>query len=152
LVYVNGLLKSVATRGDGRTGEDVTYNSQFIPAIPRAFAPVGKVSVPSLLEVRAEVFFELKEFNLLNDHAMSSGRTPFANPRNAAAGSLRQRLDKREQEIAKVRSVQPKPRQGDRHQTRVSRLVDDYSRASDSLRALRVRSESLVTVSVLMKV
>jgi len=138
LVYVNGLLKSVATRGDGRTGEDVTYNSQFIPAIPRAFAPVGKVSVPSLLEVRAEVFFELKEFNLLNDHAMSSGRTPFANPRNAAAGSLRQRLDKREQEIAKVRSVQPKPSQGDRHQTRVSRLVDDYSRASDSLRALRV--------------
>jgi DNA ligase (NAD+) len=99
---------------------------------------VGKVSVPSLLEVRAEVFFELKEFNLLNDHAMSSGRTPFANPRNAAAGSLRQRLDKREQEIAKVRSVQPKPSQGDRHQTRVSRLVDDYSRASDSLRALQV--------------
>ncbi len=138
LVYVNGLLKSVATRGDGRTGEDVTYNSQFVTAIPRAFVPAKGASVPDLLEVRAEVFFTLVEFAKINDQAMAAGRTPFANPRNAAAGTLRQRVDRREEEIAKVRVKSQVSGISDKHQMRIARLVDDYSRASESLASLRL--------------
>lgn len=138
LVYVNGLLKTVATRGDGRTGEDVTYNSQFITAIPRAFVPAKGAKVPDLLEVRAEVFFTIAEFSQINDQAMAAGRTPFANPRNAAAGTLRQRVDRREEEIAKAREKTLGVESSERHQMRIARLVDDYSRASESLAALRL--------------
>lgn len=138
LVYVNGLLRTVATRGDGHTGEDVTYNSQFISAIPRAFSPKKGAMVPDLLEVRAEVFFTLAQFSEINDQAMSVGHTPFANPRNAAAGTLRQRVDRREEEIAKARVKSPSDESSEKHQMRIARLVDDYSRASESLSALQL--------------
>ena len=95
LVYRGGHLTSLATRGDGRVGEDVTYNARFIPAIPKRL-----VGAPELVEVRGEVFFPVAEFAQLNDQMLELGRSPFANPRNAGAGTLRQRVDRRQAEIA----------------------------------------------------
>jgi len=95
LVYRGGHLTSLATRGDGRVGEDVTYNARFIPAIPKRL-----VGAPELVEVRGEVFFPVAEFAQLNDQMLELGRSPFANPRNAGAGTLRQRVDRRLAEIA----------------------------------------------------
>lgn len=100
LVYRRGRLVSLATRGDGRTGEDVTGNVRFIPAIPTMLrAGGGGPEVPELLEVRGEVFFPVAEFHDLNRQVQELGRAAYANPRNAAAGTLRQRVDKREAEF-----------------------------------------------------
>ena len=85
LVYVDSVLSKAATRGDGRTGEDVTANVRTIGAIPYRLAE----SVPGMLEVRGEVFMPLAGFNELNDALIEDGKKTFANPRNAAAGSLR---------------------------------------------------------------
>ncbi|MFM9096437.1 MAG: DNA ligase LigA-related protein, partial [Actinomycetes bacterium] len=98
LLYVDGKLTKVATRGDGRVGEDVTYNTQFISSIPRILKSKSS-KIPDLIEVRGEIYFDLKDFDQLNNEVMDSGRTPFANPRNAAAGTIRQRVDKREEEL-----------------------------------------------------
>jgi len=95
LVYRHGRLASLATRGDGRVGEDVTFNARFIPAIPQHLA-----GAPALVEVRGEVYFPVAEFNALNEQMLDLGRSPFANPRNAGAGTLRQRVDRRQAEIA----------------------------------------------------
>jgi DNA ligase (NAD+) len=95
LVYRDGRLSSLATRGDGRVGEDVTYNARFIPGIPKRL-----VGAPPLVEVRGEVYFPVAEFNALNEQMLELGRSPFANPRNAGAGTLRQRVDRRQAEIA----------------------------------------------------
>jgi len=100
LVYRSGRLASVATRGDGRVGEDVTYNARFVPAIPRRLAAPGDGEVPALVEVRGEVFFPVADFERINDEQLALGRSPFANPRNTAAGTLRQRVDRREEELA----------------------------------------------------
>ncbi len=86
LVYENGLFIRGATRGDGYTGENITSNLKTISKIPLKI--IGK-SVPSLLEVRGEVFMEKNGFEALNSRAAESGEKIFANPRNAAAGSLR---------------------------------------------------------------
>jgi DNA ligase (NAD+) len=88
LVYEKGRLARAATRGDGRTGEDVTANIRTIKSIPVKLN--GRV-VPDVLEVRGEVFLPVKAFERLNDALLDAGRPPFANPRNAAAGSLRQK-------------------------------------------------------------
>jgi len=88
LVYDHGRLIRAATRGDGTVGEDVTANVRTIKVIPAELT--GK-SVPSLLEVRGEVFFAVAEFRTLNESLVQAGKAPFANPRNAAAGSLRQK-------------------------------------------------------------
>jgi DNA ligase (NAD+) len=98
-VYRDGRLATLATRGDGVTGEDVTYNAQFIPGIPQVLAPRKGVRLPSLLEVRGEVFFPVASFEQLNAEQLALGLTPFSNPRNAAAGSLRQRVDRRRQDL-----------------------------------------------------
>lgn len=95
LVYRNGRLTTLATRGDGRVGEDVTYNARFIPAIPTRLS-----GAPDLVEVRGEVYFPVAEFAELNAQMLELGRSPFANPRNAGAGTLRQRVDRRQAEIA----------------------------------------------------
>jgi len=94
-VYRDGRLVSLATRGDGTTGEDVTANSILIASIPQKLS--GK-KIPPLLEVRGEIFYPLEIFDQINDEQAKSGKSLFANPRNAAAGALRQRLDKRERE------------------------------------------------------
>jgi DNA ligase (NAD+) len=88
LVYENGRLVRAATRGDGVTGEDVTLNVRTIDSVPNRLAGSG---VPELLEVRGEVFLPTDAFAKLNERLGDEGRTPFANPRNAAAGSLRQK-------------------------------------------------------------
>lgn len=94
-VYRQGILESLATRGDGTTGEDVTANSLLISSIPQRLK--GK-KIPAVLEVRGEVFYPLAAFDNINEEQAKVGKPLFANPRNAAAGALRQRLDKREKE------------------------------------------------------
>ncbi|MDX2355701.1 NAD-dependent DNA ligase LigA [Dietzia sp. PP-33] len=91
LVYRDGRLVSAATRGDGRTGEDVTLNARTIDDIPVTLTPSEDRPVPALLEVRGEVFFRLRDFAELNARLVAEGKPPFANPRNSAAGSLRQK-------------------------------------------------------------
>jgi DNA ligase (NAD+) len=88
LVYQGGRLARAATRGDGRVGEDVTANVKTIKVIPHRLS--GR-DVPETLEVRGEVYFAVSEFAALNEALVLSGKAPFANPRNAAAGSLRQK-------------------------------------------------------------
>ena len=89
LVYENGLFIHGSTRGDGFTGEDITQNLKTIGAIPLSLRTENRES-PDLLEVRGEVFMTLSGFKKLNEERQAEGLPTFANPRNAAAGSLRQ--------------------------------------------------------------
>jgi DNA ligase (NAD+) len=91
LLYERGRLVRAATRGDGRTGEDVTPNVRTIGNVPHRLTGTDEYPVPELVEVRGEVFLPVEAFERLNDSIRESGRPAFANPRNAAAGSLRQK-------------------------------------------------------------
>jgi DNA ligase (NAD+) len=91
LVYRGGRLVRAATRGDGRTGEDVTLNARTIDDVPERLTPSDDYPIPEVLEVRGEVFFRVADFEALNAALVEDGKTPFANPRNSAAGSLRQK-------------------------------------------------------------
>ncbi|WP_156779006.1 NAD-dependent DNA ligase LigA [Rhodococcus sp. 008] len=91
IVYEKGRLVRAATRGDGRTGEDVTLNALAIQDVPRWLTGSTRFPVPRLLEVRGEVFFRIEDFLNLNASLLEKGKPPFANPRNSAAGSLRQK-------------------------------------------------------------
>ncbi|WP_134738446.1 NAD-dependent DNA ligase LigA [Nocardioides sp. 503] len=91
LLYEKGRLVRALTRGDGRTGEDVTPNVKTIDAIPHRLAESATYAVPDLLEVRGEVFLPRDAFDRLNASMADAGKAMFANPRNAAAGSLRQK-------------------------------------------------------------
>ncbi len=86
LIYENRILKMALTRGDGFTGEDVTQNVKTIKTIPLRL--LGE-NVPSYIEVRGEIYMERENFEKLNRELLSQGKKPFANPRNAAAGSLK---------------------------------------------------------------
>jgi len=92
LVYTAGRLLRAATRGDGRTGEDVTANVRTLDNVPDQLSATDPAyPVPDLLEVRGEVYFPVAGFAELNAALVAAGRAPFANPRNTAAGSLRQK-------------------------------------------------------------
>jgi DNA ligase (NAD+) len=91
LVYERGRLVCGATRGDGRTGEDITLNLRTIAEVPIRLTPAPGYPVPDLIEVRGEVYFPVAAFERLNADLVENGKAPFANPRNAAAGSLRQK-------------------------------------------------------------
>lgn len=91
LVYERGRLIRAATRGDGRTGENVTLNARTIDGVPERLTPAPGLPIPDLLEVRGEVFFRVSDFQALNASLIEEGKPPFANPRNSAAGSLRQK-------------------------------------------------------------
>ena len=88
LRYENGLLTKALTRGNGTTGEDVTLNVKTIKDLPHQ---LKGAKVPELIEVRGEIYFPLAAFKELNDSLAEAGKPTFANPRNAAAGSLRQK-------------------------------------------------------------
>ena len=88
LTYEHGVLVRGATRGDGVEGEDVTVNLRTIGTIPLRMLGDG---IPSLIEVRGEVYMPLSGFNKLNERLVADGKKPTPNPRNAAAGSLRQK-------------------------------------------------------------
>ena len=90
LVYEDGALVRGATRGDGTRGEDVTVNLRTIKAIPLAMRALDGERPPAALEVRGEVYFPLSAFNRLNERLVAEGKKTAPNPRNAAAGSLRQ--------------------------------------------------------------
>lgn len=129
-VYRGGRLHSLATRGDGVTGEDVTFNAQFIPGIPQQLRPRKGMKVPALLEVRGEVFFPVEAFERLNEEQLNLGLTAFANPRNAAAGSLRQRVDRRQQDLAAAESG--------KSASKLERLRAEVKRSIDRLGELQL--------------
>ncbi len=91
LLYEQGRLTRALTRGDGRTGEDVTPNVRTIEAVPDRLTATEEFPVPALLEVRGEVFLPVAAFERLNESLLEAGKQQFANPRNSAAGSLRQK-------------------------------------------------------------
>jgi DNA ligase (NAD+) len=89
LTYEDGRLTRGVTRGDGRVGEDVTNNVRTIKVIPHQLTPSDDYPIPAYVEIRGEVFFPTQEFEDFNAAWAESGKTPFSNPRNAAAGTLR---------------------------------------------------------------
>ena len=94
LRYENGVLVTAATRGDGVVGEDVTENIAWVPSIPRTLVATAEGTVfPAIVEVRGEVFFPVAEFRELNAEQAAAEERLFANPRNAASGSLRQKQE-----------------------------------------------------------
>ena len=141
LVYRDGVLASMATRGDGHTGEDVTANARFIPAIPTTLTVSDHGDIPSVLEVRGEVYLPLGAFDAINERQLELGRSPFANPRNAAAGTLRQRMDRRladlDAALGKAAATQ-KSESTAKADTRQERLRSEVQRASDNLAALQL--------------
>lgn len=91
LLYEDGRLVRALTRGDGRTGEDVTPNVRTIRDVPHRLRASEEFPVPRRIEVRGEVFLPVAAFAALNESLVAAGKAPFANPRNSAAGSLRQK-------------------------------------------------------------
>jgi DNA ligase (NAD+) len=91
LLYENGHLTRALTRGDGRTGEDVTLNMRTLEQVPETLTATDQFPVPTLVEVRGEVYFRVEDFLELNAKMVEAGKPPYANPRNTAAGSLRQK-------------------------------------------------------------
>lgn len=90
LVFENGTLVTAITRGDGAIGEDVTSNVRTIPSVPLRLHDAGKTKVPPLYEVRGEIVMLKEDFRKINEAQQEAGELPFANPRNAAAGTIRQ--------------------------------------------------------------
>ena len=89
LSYRDGKLEKATTRGDGKIGEDITHNIRTLNSIPLSLLDTDS-KYPNFIEIRGEVFIEKKDFNSANKKALKTGEKTFANPRNAAAGSLRQ--------------------------------------------------------------
>lgn len=139
LVYEQGMLVSGATRGDGRTGEGITSNLRTLRSVPLKL--IGK-NVPALLEVRGEVIMRHAGFEALNERAREEGSKVFANPRNAAAGSLRQ-LDpritaKRPLEFHAYQAARLEPDLGDAtHSELIKRLSTLGFRASSELKVVK---------------
>ncbi len=90
LLYEDGLLVKGATRGDGEHGEDITQNIRTIRSIPLKFKANPGIAVPARIEIRGEIYMKTEPFRRFNRRRLEAGEPPFANPRNAAAGSLRQ--------------------------------------------------------------
>ncbi|MBC8093577.1 MAG: NAD-dependent DNA ligase LigA, partial [Pseudonocardia sp.] len=91
LLYEDGKLTRALTRGDGRTGEDITLNMRTLGEVPLRLTGTDEFPVPKLVEVRGEVYFRLADFQALNALMVEAGKPVYANPRNTAAGSLRQK-------------------------------------------------------------
>jgi DNA ligase (NAD+) len=91
LLYENGRLTRGLTRGTGQTGEDVTLNVRTIDQVPEQLTETDQFPVPALVEVRGEVYISVEDFLELNAKMVEAGKLPYANPRNTASGSLRQK-------------------------------------------------------------
>ncbi|MCX6433722.1 MAG: NAD-dependent DNA ligase LigA [Actinobacteria bacterium] len=130
LIYTGGVLTRLATRGDGKRGEDVTFNAQFIPSIPKELTGAA---IPDLLEVRGELYIPVADFDRINSENLDAGLKAFKNPRNTAAGSVRQRIDRRKDEIRKARGETTA-----RGQSRLERLEAEWTRAVARLGVLRL--------------
>lgn len=87
LIYENGLFVRGATRGDGVNGEDVTENLKTILSLPQKINTSAEIPIPSFMEIRGEVYMDFAVFHKLNNYNIEQGHAPFANTRNAAAGS-----------------------------------------------------------------
>ena len=148
LIYENGRLVRAATRGDGVVGENVTANVRTIRSIPLVLkAPAGE-AVPELLDVRGEVYMPRHAFMQLNEQRAERGESEFANPRNAAAGSLRQ-LDP---QVTASRSLsffayyivgegaQPK------HSGNLEKLMQYGFRVSEDYRVVKSMDEAIVYI------
>jgi len=132
-VYRNGELESVATRGSGSVGENVTANVEYMNCIPRKLNIAPGSSVPELIEVRGEVYYSLADFDALNLEVTAAGRTAFANPRNAAAGALRLRIDKRIESLESAKQKAQGKESDLRSSTSLSRKQHDFDEAARSL-------------------
>lgn len=135
-VYRNGVLDTVATRGSGSVGENVTSNVEYMTCIPRELTGSAGVPVPELLEVRGEVYFSLEEFDNINLEVTAVGRTAFANPRNAAAGTLRQRIDKRIEAVADAQQRAAGKDADSKAALSIVKHVDELERAKSALSRL----------------
>ncbi len=138
LVYRDGQLASMATRGTGRIGEDVTFNLQYIPAIPTRLQSDSGHPIPELLEVRGEVFFPLASFAAINEEQYDAGLPAYSNPRNAAAGTLRQRMDRKLDEINRAVSGS-----GPRAEAKGARLRQEFDRCVRRLAELNLTVHGL---------
>jgi len=129
-VYRDGELVSLATRGDGRTGEDITYNARFLGSVPQQLTSTRKYPVPELLEVRGEVVFPTAAFEAVNAERGDLGLPLFANARNSGAGVVRQRMDRRQEKLDPARV---KAERSDRAIAALKRLEAEFDRARRSL-------------------
>ncbi|MGH8828916.1 MAG: hypothetical protein ACRDVZ_15215, partial [Jiangellaceae bacterium] len=135
VVYRDGRLVSLATRGDGRTGEDITYNARFVEAIPNQLSGSSEFPVPELVEVRGEVVFPTVAFEAINAERADLGLPLFANARNSGAGVLRQRMDRRQEKLNAARAKLASSA-SDRGRAALKRLEDEFDRANRALAAL----------------
>lgn len=135
-IYRNGKLETLATRGSGAIGENVTANVQYMKCIPTQLKSVKGQKLPELLEVRGEVFFTLAEFDQINLEVTATGRTAFANPRNAAAGTLRQRIDRRLEAVADAKKRAAGKASDSKQAQSLAKYQDELDRATTALSRL----------------
>ena len=135
-VYRNGKLETLATRGSGSVGENVTANVEYMKCIPTELKSAKGKKVPQLLEVRGEVFFTLAEFDQINLEVTATGRTAFANPRNAAAGTLRQRIDRRIEAVADAKKRADGKDPDSKQVASLARYQEELDRAKSALSRL----------------
>lgn len=131
-IYRNGILEALATRGSGSVGENITSNVRFLTCIPEQLNS-GAEPIPELLEVRGEVYFALSKFDELNLEVTQSGRTAFANPRNAASGTLRTRMDKRIEALDAAQAAASKKPEDEKLKNAVERRQRELDEANRSL-------------------
>lgn len=132
-VYRNGKLETLATRGSGSVGENVTANVEYMNCIPVELKKTKGQNLPELLEVRGEVFFTLEEFDQINLEVTATGRTAFANPRNAAAGTLRQKIDRRIEAVQDAKTRATGKDKDSKQVLSLSKYQDELDRAKSAL-------------------
>ena len=135
-VYRNGVLETLATRGSGAVGENVTASLEYLTCIPKQLTASKGTKFPELLEVRGEVYFSLAEFDQINLEVTATGRTAFANPRNAAAGTLRQRIDNRVAAVAEAAKRAEGKAADSKQVASLTKHSDELQRATSALSRL----------------
>ena len=133
IVYRDGRLASLATRGDGRVGEDITYNAQFVDAIPNELTGSDEYPVPGVVEIRGEAVFPAAEFEAINAERAALGLALFANARNSGAGVLRQRMDRRREKLDAARAKADVAGNTGRAQATYDRVLEEFERARRNL-------------------